>query len=380
MSFSRAVGPLEKLSIASGQRSPFVMNLILEGEGAVDREAAVRAVEAAGDANPGARLILRGGRWVDGGRPVPVGPLEGDLQVQRDVREGPLCEVLLGPGRVVLRVHHAIMDGTGMGYFAAEIFRALRGEPLLGSPSARMDLDVARELRVARDPAWRAAGLAPTGRAQGGSRALQWTRLSLPQRTRGAVGPVALAVARAARERREGPVHLHVVTDLRRKHAPPFSLANVTGILPLEVAPGDDLRSLKRKLISALRANRDAAFLPEAAAFQKMPLWLLRAVVGLRAWQSRRSGFYVPSAVISFLEVDEAMFSAPGFACKSVIGVPPLGESVPCFVGIVSTRQVTEVALAIPEALASDGRAEALQERIAQALRGENDSTAPDSR
>jgi hypothetical protein len=296
--------------------------------------------------------------------------------VKRDVREGPLCEVLLAPGRMAVRVHHAIMDGVGMGWFAAELFRALRGEPLQGSPSTQMDIDVARSLRVQRDPAWRRPGLAPTGRPRSPSRALGWQRISLQQRTRNAIAPVALALAHAAWEHRPGPVHLHVVTDLRRQRKGPMSIANLTGILPLEVTPADDQRSLKRKLISALRANRDAAFLPEAAAFLRMPLWMLRAMVGLRAWQSRRSGFYVPSAVISFLEVDEAWFSAPGFRARSVIGVPPLGESVPCFVDIVSTRQATEIALAVPEALA-DQRFAA---HIAQALRGVNSSEAPESR
>ena len=68
--YTRKISFNEKLWVAADRIwPPFTNNMILEGHGAIDFQHLKSAVEAASEANPGSRLVLRGvlnnARWVD---------------------------------------------------------------------------------------------------------------------------------------------------------------------------------------------------------------------------------------------------------------------------------------------------------------------------
>ena len=146
---SRRVSGMERLWLVSDRMCPpFANQMVLEGDGvpAPDDgwDAALQRVVAA---QPAARArlhgVLGGSRWVaDGPGPsVEVhealgwdgrGP-DGAAFLARsiDPRRGPTTELHILPGepaRMVIRTHHALMDGQGAMLLARAVFAALRGE------------------------------------------------------------------------------------------------------------------------------------------------------------------------------------------------------------------------------------------------------------
>jgi len=378
VSFARPVSPNEKIWLGADRLAPFLISTVLEGSGALDEAAFRRAAQEASRAHPGARLVLRGfGRWLrweDSGRDAPVRVVSQRgwdfLQEPMDVKRGPTCEVILWPGqpqRVAIRAHHAVMDGGGMATFALDLFRALRGEKLAGSSSTVIDLDVARSLGKGDSARWDVPAPAPTGSPRGSARGVEWRRISLPGRARGAVAPVVRALAEAAWEHAQALVRLHVAADLRR-HLQEAATANLVGVISLEVTPETDERALKKQMLAALRAGSEARHLLDLARVRDAPLWAVAFGIRRSLARSQRTGLYAPSAAVSFIEIDEATASGGGFVAERVVGIPPLAEFLACIVDIVTTRQATDAIVAVPACLAGDGRLDALCARLEAVL------------
>jgi hypothetical protein len=187
-SYVRRIGPLEWLYVGMGV--PNVITHVFEGEGDLTVEALAEAVRTAAAVCPGTRLHRRRRRWVDSGiapatRVVSLRPgqdLLTDPALQTTLNDGgPTCEVLFVPGhapgadgapqppRLVFRGFHGVTDARGMLVWAADVFRALRGEPPLGAPSTWNIDEFLRNLA--------ADGLPPT--AQGQSK-LKWPSTIAP--------------------------------------------------------------------------------------------------------------------------------------------------------------------------------------------------------
>ncbi len=153
--FSRKVSPFERIFLLLAMMDcPFSNQLVLEGKGTLDASRWENAVQAASEANPGSRLLYKGrsswAQWVDCGVTPPVRDFNGAhwsadgpegapfLSDPMPFRDGHSCEVVLlsgDPARVVFRTLHATMDGGGTLVWVEDIFRALRGEPLIGQGS-----------------------------------------------------------------------------------------------------------------------------------------------------------------------------------------------------------------------------------------------------
>jgi hypothetical protein len=161
------------LGISGGMVKPVEANFIFEGEGPdFQPEAWRHALDRACAANPGSRMRVAGNswsaRWVEhdwpaGLRVVQATDWDGMSAdgaefigaVPLSVDHGPTVELVLvnrSPrGRlVIMRTPHAVMDGRGALHFLAEVFRALRGEPLLGTNAAFSDIDLMRQVRPLR--------------------------------------------------------------------------------------------------------------------------------------------------------------------------------------------------------------------------------------
>ena len=75
--YSRLLSTSERLYIISNQISPpFSIQLIVEGNGEIDKEKLKFAILKASEANPGSRLKLKGhlgfSRWIDSGKTPPL--------------------------------------------------------------------------------------------------------------------------------------------------------------------------------------------------------------------------------------------------------------------------------------------------------------------
>ena len=168
--YTRRVSFNEKLYLAMDQLEPgLCIQIALEGEGAIELDALERAVAEASLVNPGARLILKSClgwmRWSAIG-PHPVvrcvdswtgQDVPSEVERPLSPTTGPTCEVVYAPvyapatsidasTKIVFRCFHGVMDARGLLHFAEDVFRSLRGEPLVGAECTLTDTELVESL------------------------------------------------------------------------------------------------------------------------------------------------------------------------------------------------------------------------------------------
>jgi hypothetical protein len=387
--YRRALSPTERVWItADALCPPFTNALVLEGRGQLDLEAWTSAVTAAADANPGAQVVLRGvlgwSRWEDSGVAPPVravtapdwdgrGPFGAPfLREPLPVKSGPTCAVWLvqgDPAYVVIRSHHATMDGRGTQHFALEILRALRGDALLGSPSTITDLDLGR-LGGQKRPHPPEDCIAPTGRHDGGRAETTWIRHSLALTRPSQFLPrVAWILAREAR-RHAGPgggeVRFDVPVDMRPRAGaasgePVRSTGNLTGWLKLRVPEDATPESLATAMKTELAQGRDGDVVVSIAGLRWVPLGLMRRFGAARSAENNRESRYGVSGILSNLgPMPLEGLSGAGFVADKAWLVPPSGHATALFATFSGHATGVEVLASMPTPLASGGRLEAL--------------------
>jgi hypothetical protein len=368
--------------------TPREVVLILEGrcdDISIDWQAAFDRVVAA---NPGCRLRLTGhrrrARWSSDGTPLPVRRIEtltwdgrsdvGSEFIQAQplsLTEGRSCELIVaGSGArcmLVFRAHHAIMDGMGITHVAQELFRHLRGEPLLGSNASYTDVDLMRSLpcrlKFARKP--RPAFL--TGGAQGEQPGGLWRRITLPGPQPNLMQRVAVAITEHARQHSSAPVRLALPINLRR-HAPELqATTNFTNMLYLDITAQDDPECFKQRLTEALADNADANYPGIIEWIRCLPFpWLDRML------SPNQSNFRQPknveTAVLTVMgPFKRSAFSGGGFHATALYGLP---QKESAFIVIVGMQGSFEILVGMANVFASQGRFDAfiadLQQRLAR--------------
>ncbi|MCO4745530.1 MAG: hypothetical protein KC912_12130 [Proteobacteria bacterium] len=382
----RPVSGIERAWIAADAvHPPFVNQMVFEGVGHFEVEQWRRAAEAASRANPGACAVLRGVgcqmRWEQGpGCSVRVvdgrswDGQSGDgapfLDQALSLVHGPTTELLLVQGdplRVVLRTPHATMDGGGVIAFANDLFRALRGEELVGHPDSVVDRDLAGPGEASAE--LESDALPPMGTADGGAHGVEWRRLRVKGPQRPILGRVACAIAAQARRAGQGTVRLEVPVDLRRAHPHVRSTANLTGLLAVEIAEDASPDEVSRRIREAVQAGRPAERIRGAGSLRHVPQWLINAGARrMAATHAGRTHFKTTAIVSNVGRIDLAAFEAPGFATSAVFFIPPGTEVTPLFVTLAGTRSQLELALASPRHFASGGRLDALVDAVRSAL------------
>lgn len=353
---------------------------VLEGEHDIAPDRWQSALDAVTAVNPGLRLRLHGARrsarWISDApapRVVPLpevqwntrSSLGAEFLIERplSLREGCNVELLLLPRAgestlVVLHTHHAIMDGAGAMHLLQELFRALRGEPLLGSNCAYTDVELMREQRVARSESKHVKTAWLTGEPAGQQRGDDWRRIPLGKPQRNQLALVAVAFADFMHRHRDLPALIAVPVNLRR-HAPGIiSTGNYSAMLHVALQRGETADVFREKL-AALLATRSDAFYPgvlDLVRWLPMP-WLDRMLSRTANNFHRKPA--VETAVISNLgRIDPQQYSAPGFALKDFFVLPLTGSA---FSILTCVDDRVDLALNLPRVLSGNGRFDALE-------------------
>lgn len=395
-SSGRRLSGLERVWLAADRiQSPFVNQLVLEGRGTIAAGALKEAVAAAAAVHPGMSLRLRGwlrwSRWkpgpsptfrvVDGRRWDGMGPKGAPfLDEPLNPYSGPVAEVLWVEGevpRMVIRSHHAVTDGRGATLFAEDLFRALRGEALLGAACGPLtDADLAEQVRArpvekkgrptatkeveAQPPADRPA---PTGKAHIFTNATTWARQRVPGHFSQLLPRVMRAVAGYARAQSEIPLRVDIAVDLRRFLPELRSSANLTGILHLDLtnlpSGPDAIPALESQILAALPR---AALVPlHAENLRNVPLTLMARAGRKSAVQNLRKGRYPISATFSNLGWQNLRnWSGGGFSAQRAFWIPPGNPGLPLFLTLTGDDEGIELCAAMPVGLADEGRLEGL--------------------
>jgi len=369
---------------------PTVNQFIFDGEGTLDPERWRKAAEVASEANPGTRLILKGhlgwSRWADSGIAPRVREMDGStwdgmapenaplLQEPLPYRESPTCEIILIQGpipRVVFRSHHGVCDGRGTLFWAEEVFRVLRGEPLIGSNSNITDVELCRSFQNQYRTPFPTEHIAPTGRAKGNDTGVTWRRRSIKGKVPNLLARCARLAADEAWRHGDGIVRFGIPVDMRPRQPGIRSTANLSFALYIEVGKDTTPDDIARDITRQISHGDEGRLSKGDERLEYMPLWLMRYKIKKIILNRHRQGIYSLSGILSNLgQVDLNRFSGAGFAARAFWIIPPATEYYPFFLVMSGYEGGSELTLSMPRVLASEGRIEDTLRRIAKGLEG----------
>lgn len=397
MSFFRSLSPLEASFIASNQPgySPFINQFIIEGEGKLVLDEWQKAIELATKANITVKTKLNGlwgwRYWGDDG-PTPVvryistdwdglsSEAAPEIFSAIDPVSGPNTEIVLiesnkaGDERqrpkVLFRTHHGITDGKGMLHFMEECFRALRGEPLLGSPGTTNEWDIVK----LHNPVKRTIKegncipLTPPSKTPNEPKC-RWIRCQWPGKHTKITPKLMLATSVLAKKNNasDGRVLFRIPSDLRRylgKDAP-FSMANTTGALDLEVLDESTPQSIQSEIVNGMRNQSDLSVFPKSMFLVNwLPKALFTTTPAVLA-NRHRKGTYRMTGSISYLgEVNMEALQYNHFHTTALYGVPMPLENRGIFIGASSTKDTLTLTLGTPKALATHDELVCIAEQL----------------
>lgn len=374
--------------LVTEQRTPgFCIQLVVEGEGELSVDALEAAVATAAAVSPGARLVLRGWlgwlRWVPQGPVPPVRvlkewPTDGSpLELERPLppRHGPTCEVVLAPGpRLVFRCLHAAMDATGLLTFAADVFRALRGEPPLGADCPLNDTDLVVSLAGPRTrPPMKSGYPAINGGAARDRSETIWRRLCVPAPCPGLAARITTSLARQAARFHASTTRVMIPVDLRNYRKDLRATGNLTSVLYMDIPADRGWRELHKEIIKRLAAKEPILLYPGERAFPWLPLWLVRWVYGRWLDGNRRSGRFPFSAMVTHVALSGYELGGGGFQPRSVWFLPVSVDLdfLPLAVSAVTGPREVEIVVSAPRGLIDERQLEALCEGLMADLSGD---------
>lgn len=361
----------------------------VEGAGQLPAGRWQAALDAVAAANPGTRLRMIGegrkARWDSDGLPPVLKVLEhcdwdgrsGDhmeavYATPLPLDTGPTVELVVihRPGNrstLVARSHHAVFDGMGSMHFLQELFRALRGERLLGTNAAFSDVDLMLSVGAKRSTSKHVKTAALTGQPQGEEKGDEWRRISLGKPVKNQLARVADAISTFMRQHSPTlPVLIGVPVDLRR-HAPGLlSTANYTNMLLVKVDPGQGGEQFRQRLKEMLDQKMETVY-PRILEITKwFSLSRLDRLLS-RSEKNYRTKKALETAVISNLgKQDGALLSCEGFTTDRMFVVPIKGS---IFTGMICIGDEVELTINMPKVLGGNGRFDAFVEHLLKTLR-----------
>lgn len=355
--YSRRITSIERgyLNAATQGDNP-IISLVIEGHGRLDPRALERAITVTSRANPGLSVARRGKLWVGTGEP-PVLEVHATrpgedwtdhpfLRAPLDLVHGPVSSVGLisdGPlDRLVIRVSHAVADGRGIERWADDLFRVLRGEDPVGSPSTVTDqyfLSRARR-RPAPDAPWTSPGSpqpSPLGAGREDADLPRWSHVRLdgePPFMTARIISLLGSVCPGAR--------VLVPVDLRRHDPAVASTANLSAPLYLEACPGRSWREVQGRILRAM-ANGDELRAIMARFVTSNPM--ARSLEQARS--AGRDGLFPCTAIISDhgrIDADHR-YALPGWRPEAVFTLPMLVPYAAMFISSFSVNGRTSLTL-----------------------------------
>ena len=363
--------------------SPFAIEIVLEGHGNIDYASLCHAVEVASKANPGSRVVLKGFlsgcHWVDSGITPQVRIVDGENWdgrsgdntpfLKRELPyKGPTCEVVYIPGepsRIIFRSSHAVMDGKGVLFWMEDIFRVLRGEALIGSPSTITDYELIESVSGRKQKLDLVYSIAPTGKAGKKAKGVSWKRITVTGNQSNIIGRIAVALAKSAWTYQEGRFKVSVPVDLRQRVEGLHSTGNLSNMVYFEVTKDSTPESVAKDLRKELDNKNDCINIDRGYNMKLVPIWLIGLIVKIVSRiVLQRSLFGVPICITNIGRMDFRNFCGGGFIADSFFGIPLNGDGVPGLVVISGMSDKIEIITGVPNMISDNGRLDRLVDDI----------------
>ncbi len=359
--------------------------IIIEGESGVTLAEWEAALAKVVDINPACRLRMIGKRqhsqWRSDGAPTRVRYIDNCdwdgrshigadfIKAARlDLENGPTSELIIVPGtpdRVMIRAHHAVMDGMGIVYFFQELFRALRGEPLLGTNATFSDADLMLSVEAQQPPKLEGKPASLTGGVRKAAVGNVWRRLSAPGvKPNYLLGKLAVWIKEFAAQYSNLPVRIMLPINVRRHCDGLNSMTNFTGIIIVEMAQTDGADEFRRSLRDLLKSNAEAVYSQKGEYIKYLPMsWL----DWLGAKSARHENTKDTVGISNFGVVKPEQYSCEKFSAQSMFALPAFDGNA--FIVIAIMNSAAEISVGMPLGLAADGRFDAFMSFLEEKLR-----------
>lgn len=397
--FSRHVSAQDIAYSYAGSRlhhaNQIICQCIVEGRGVIALEALQAAIETVAEALPACRMVIRGHwkfkQWRADGPLPAVRQMHFDwdgqyrdglpfLDQPLDLHTGPIAEIIQVTGEktyLVFRIHHAVMDGVSTVLFIENFFRALRKEPVpvFNSPITWEDLTSRFSRRPKPNNVLHQA-LTPLGAqrkvSDGDESPRIWHRITIAGNDLLTLPKIMLTLAQVARESASGKVRWQIPIDMRRHLQTEKSLANLIGLVMIDIEEDDSVRSIVKKFNQQLADNQDIPA-PLPTPLRMLLRWtphvMLLPFIQWLSQQVLKRPFFNTSGTISTVgKISLAAYSTDHFIAESVFGIPIDRLRSAIFVTLSSNENQTDVLLGTSSAMGADHALEQLGVRLATSL------------
>lgn len=392
MSYYRRVSPGERVFHLARETDPFsrkYIQVVIEGQGELKLSKWEAALAPIAKAHMGCHLTLKGhlgfSRWDTDGPPPRVREISTTwngydfsdrflFPPPIDIRRDPLGEVLLLQGpvpRVLMRVHHAAMDGVGALLIARDVFRVLRSEAPIGSNSNSSEIDVwrAHNFGTRKIPSIPTDAITPFGSPCGIGTDPVWARRSIPARPARIIPKLALLLAEQSWQQAEGKFRIAVFVNLRRHLADgQVTLANCSGMVLVDVTPKDTEASVHRKIFDQMRARTYLDMSPLVSAVHWIPSQVFKPRLGSVLRQYQRGKFRASAYITHIGSFLPNEYSYDDFRAHRLIPIPPSDATAPLSLAICESEEAVEIVANAPAALAGEGRLDRLMDGLQHKL------------
>lgn len=375
----RRITPTEKLYLCmEPELAPFAIQLQIALDHLPPVDALAHALDQAAAANPSARMQARGRWWWDQGRAPGVTQVDDGtpfslqhpaLQRRLPMDSGPPIEVLRWEGAgLVLRCAHSLMDAAGLLYFAQELFRALRGELLLGSRADLNDWSLLSASPHRRPlPAFTPDWSSPAGPPQ---KLLQPGYVHALRQVRGRIdSPTARIAAALAHTQSGGACRLMIPVDLRLADERLRTTANLSNPLILKFDSQWDSNACWREVLGALGRHEEFGVARGSAAMPWLPQQITGRLLGAaHAWQVKRGRHFFTALSSNLARTPLASFAYGGLVPKRVGFLPFDTPGAGLNLLTLQHDHALEIAASCPAASGGQGRLSRLLDEVCAEL------------
>lgn len=359
--------------------------IVLRGHGAPGVVNWQQAIDAVARVHPGTRLRMvgkrSGARWQSDGLPPRVRLVEGcawDAGSDRgadfvfatplSLVDGPAMELIVAHGEggrmtVILRALHAAIDGRGGMLILAELFRALRGEPLLGCTAGYSDFDYRRSVGTQAFPKQGKAARWPAPKSIGMEAGDMFRRISLGTPRRGQMAHVALAMAAYVHRHTDDPVLLGLPVDMRSAVPGLRTTGNFTNMMKLRIDKGSSVESFQRQIRERIAWLSEKGYPDVSDAIKHVPLPWLDLLVSRTRRNYRKPNRKMTACLSNLGRFDRADYAAEGFVPDDLALLPIPGD---VFVTLACLGDRVEMMIGLPKVFADEASLDEFKHSVLQ--------------
>lgn len=390
--YTRKVTPIEYLMVSANEISPpFANQIFFEGMGNLDINKLRIAVEAASEANPGMRLVLKGSllfsRWIDSGQTPRVREVDGStwsgfssegapfLQEGLSPYTGPSCEVVLiqgNPLRVLFRSLHAVSDAGGTITWISDIFRSLRGEPLMGSNSTITEEELAWKFQKEYSKDTQDKYIPLTGKTISNELGFIWGRRQIKGRYRDLMATIAVMLAKEALSHGEGAIRVNIPVDMRFREAGLCSTAHLSRSIKVDIEHDADVEQVAKSIKQLIADKQEGMHsrMLNKYIIMMFPQWLSQKYLKQGVNKKYKSGFFPISWAMTSVRFNNLEdFSEEEFTTSNAWGIPPCPSIWPGFLAFsIMPGDIVNIMLSVPRSFASLNDIDGILDRLVSGL------------